>query len=241
MAESPETPEQHAAAVQAALTHEQQHHLNKDVQFYSAILNAWVTTRMEVDRQLLTMGIALLGGLAFAVTQLGLVAEWQFWLLGLSAASIAVSVFTLVRVLDKNADYLLAAANKTPDEQERAGELAGLDRVARRAFYVGVALAMVVVLQIGWVKTKQTEHDNVRREQTERQFPGGPGSRDSARQPPRDRGLDEFPERASREEPDQDQRAGPASGRLQPVQQPAGRTTRPYDCAAAVTATGQGR
>ncbi len=161
--------------------HVLRHRLDKDIQFFAALMNAWVTTKMEVDRQLLTMSVGLLGGIAFAVTQLPL-DTFQFAQLVAAALSVGASIHYLIAVLDHNAVYVESAAQRSAAAIKHGSDLKGMDRKARFAFYFGVLMAMLVALQIGAAKTKQAEREHERREEAIERAVSGEGDRGQERQ-----------------------------------------------------------
>ena len=157
-----------------SITPDEQHDRNKEVAWYAALVNAYIATKMEVDRQLLSISIALLGAMVVALTQATLTAEWQVWLLGFSALLIFVSMASLIRALDLNGDHVAAVKDDLPEQAASKAELILLDKVARWSLYAGIALALGVAWQLGWSKAKHAEHDDVRRQETiEREQLGG--------------------------------------------------------------------
>jgi hypothetical protein len=143
---------------------ETQEHQDKKVAFYGAVVNAWVGTRMELDKTLLTISIALLAAAVPALTQVSFTAPWQVWCILAAAGAVFVTMHSLIEVLRLNATYLEGEAAGNTDVQ-LGNDLARLDRRARVALYVGIALALVVAGHIGMAKVSPQEIGDVRREQ----------------------------------------------------------------------------
>ena len=78
----------------------------KAVAFYAALVEAWVATRMEKDRTLLTLAA---GGIGLLVTLLTTVAPTNAWQLGFYAAggfSFLATVILAIKIFDSNSDHV---------------------------------------------------------------------------------------------------------------------------------------
>jgi len=71
----------------------------RGVAFYSAMVQAWVDTRMELDRTIVTLSAGGVGLLATLLTTVGVTRSWHLWLYGtatlgfLSALVLALTIF----------------------------------------------------------------------------------------------------------------------------------------------------
>jgi hypothetical protein len=95
-------------ATEPASVPDRQENSEREVAFYSAVVTAWVETRMERDRSVFTLAAAGIGLLVTVLTTVGVPARW---LLGLYAAAGAFFLATCVLCLwifDANATHLRA-------------------------------------------------------------------------------------------------------------------------------------
>lgn len=117
--------------------------------YYSALIGAWISTKMERDRTLLALsagGLAVLAGLltAFRVrTSCGLV------LYSLAAFSFLVSIVAGILIYERNAVYLRREAKAFLADGPPAGHdtlLAFLDYTLMASFVLGVVLTFIIAL-----------------------------------------------------------------------------------------------
>jgi hypothetical protein len=116
----------------------------KDVAYYSALINAWITSKMERDKTLVLMSG---GGIGLLVTLLSTVGAKQCWKVILY--SFAFIFFTLTIVIciiifDKNSKHIEEVLNKG---QTRDYALRRLDKWSLISF----VLAMLFSISIGVV------------------------------------------------------------------------------------------
>lgn len=83
----------------------------KGVAYYSALVNAWITTRMEKDRQLLTLSSAGIGLIIIFQPKLNSVFEFNIWLL--AGICFLFSIALLLSVFTDNGDLIEAEINQT--------------------------------------------------------------------------------------------------------------------------------
>lgn len=114
---------------------------DRDTAFYGAVVNAWIATRMEKDKSILTLSAA---GDALLVTLLTTVGPHS-WIeavfYALAFAGFTFSAWTAVRIFDRNADYLARLAN---DKDEPDPNLGKLDRALLRGFLFGVVCSVLI-------------------------------------------------------------------------------------------------
>ena len=119
----------------------------KEVAFYSSAVQAWIATRMEKDRALLSLSA---GGIALLVTLLTAVGPSSFseLLLYLAAAlAFLVAIVAALAIFGRNASHLRNVVTKN----ERGDDpwLLRLDLLLTFAFCAGVALTLLVALSSG--------------------------------------------------------------------------------------------
>ena len=119
----------------------------KDIAFYSAVVQAWITTRMERDKVILAISAAGLGWLVTIVTTVG-IADFLTLIFFVAAvvSFTAVSVL-VVLILGRNAEYLERVA-RNQDEPDRL--LARLDTSVNILFISGVVSVLLMGLLAGY-------------------------------------------------------------------------------------------
>jgi hypothetical protein len=114
---------------------------------YSTVLNAWISTRMEKDRMLVTLSA---GGIGLLVTLLSTVGPASGWeLVGYLGAGLAFGVAIVhgLMIFDRNAVYLEALSKDR--EQDPDLLIERYDKRLVRAFYIGVGLTGLVAFLTG--------------------------------------------------------------------------------------------
>lgn len=114
----------------------------KEVEFYAAAVNAWLTTRFELDKSLLTLSTA---GIGLVITLISTVGVRSIESLILSLLTMVCFVITLISVLSifvRNAKYIQASMTGSASASDPF--LASLDRIAVVSFMGGVILASVI-------------------------------------------------------------------------------------------------
>jgi hypothetical protein len=112
----------------------------KQVEYYSAIVQAWLGTRMERDRTIVTLSAGGIGLLVTLLTAVGVSTPWAIVpfigaFLGFSTAlGVAIAIFKL------NADYLEAEITKKTERPP----LGKLDWVMMISFGLGVIFSIVI-------------------------------------------------------------------------------------------------
>jgi hypothetical protein len=116
----------------------------KDVAFYSAVVGAWVETRMERDRSLLALSSAGIGLLVTLLTTVGVTESWQLILYGLDSLAFGIGIVTAVLIFQRNAEYL----KQLTQNGDASGDpwLVQLDRVILVSFIFGMVLLAAIGL-----------------------------------------------------------------------------------------------
>lgn len=113
----------------------------KDVAFYSALINAWITTKMERDKLILTLAS---GGIALLVTLLSTIGIrncLEAILYVLAFISFATTVFVIIIILDENSRYIeeIISTGKKTDLK-----LSRLDRITMISFVFGIIVSILI-------------------------------------------------------------------------------------------------
>jgi hypothetical protein len=99
----------------------------KNVAFYSAVVEAWVATRMEKDRTLLSLATGGIGLLATLLTTVGPSSRVELWLYGAAGVCFITTVVGAIRVFDRNSEHLSDVLRKKTVGDD--ADLQLLDRV----------------------------------------------------------------------------------------------------------------
>ena len=87
-------------------------HGQKEVAYYGALVNAWISTRMEKDKQILTLSAAGVGLIVLFKPELKNICEFLLW--SISGISFLLSIFLLLSIFSQNSD-LIQAEIQEPD------------------------------------------------------------------------------------------------------------------------------
>ena len=126
----------------------QQIYEQKQVVYYQANLSAWTATRLETDKQLLTLSALAIGLLVTLRSELDDDVAFYVWLL--AAVSFLVSIFSILRVFHLNSDYI--EQNLADDDQEKTKgiykSLKCYRLLVHSLFFTGVLLTAILVVVV---------------------------------------------------------------------------------------------
>lgn len=109
----------------------------RDTAFYAAMVGAWVNTKMERDKQVLTLASLGLGGLVAFTSTLDTNVDFYFWL-G-AAISFLLSIMFALIIFRLNASYVEKLIKSEAAQGEEA-LLDVLDWIVMGTFFIGVCL-----------------------------------------------------------------------------------------------------
>jgi len=159
----------------------------KEVAYYSAIVQAWINTRMECDKSLLTLSAAALGLIVTLITSVGIN---SILLAIFYTASVFFFLFALIvgiKIFRWNSEYLEKIA-KDEQEEEECWEkcLKKWDKRLFWSFIAGVSFMLIVGIIYGKdhfnqsrcdemenKKSKQNNQKTIRLEQSIGRFDSG--------------------------------------------------------------------
>jgi hypothetical protein len=127
----------------------------KGIAFYGSMVNAWVGTRMERDKTLLTVSSAGLGLLATLATKAGPSTGLEFAFYLMAGASFLTTIICGVLVLGKNADHIEAVI---AGNNERDKLLDFLDRIIFWGFILGVLLTGAIGASAAFTHLEEVNH-----------------------------------------------------------------------------------
>lgn len=152
------------------LTQQQQ----KELAFYSAVTGAWLDTRFELDRQLLSLSVAAIGVLITLLTTVGscCIMQSTFYLIALGGFLLCAGAILLIFRL--NSAYLESIVKKENDANKEKEKklLIRLDKFASAVFIVaifasigvGVAKAVLVPSKEGsTMSDKMSAPDSIKK------------------------------------------------------------------------------
>lgn len=125
---------------------------DKDVAFYAAAVDAWLTTGMEKDRTLLALAAGGLAVLASLLSAKGLIGAGQAGLYIVAVFAFLVTILAVLWVLERN-KKVLKDAIEGGDGKDRLME--ALDVVAMVTFLFGVLATLLIA-------ATYAQHDLVR-------------------------------------------------------------------------------
>lgn len=113
----------------------------KDRAFYSAMISAWLNTKLERDKQLLTLSTSVIGLLVTLLRTVGVSNFSQILLFGAALIAFLFTVISVILILGKNANHI----EKTLDGSETENRhLAFLDQFATITFIIGMIMVVII-------------------------------------------------------------------------------------------------
>ncbi len=128
----------------------------KDVAWYSAIVQAWFATRIEKDRSLLTLSAGAIGLLVALFINLKIESLCLFILFIVATISFIVSLISLISIFGMNSRYLEDLKN---GKETQNYNLENLDTVAYTSFILGIILTFIFAICVGanYISKKEVE------------------------------------------------------------------------------------
>lgn len=115
---------------------------NKDIEFYTASVNAWYNTRLEHDKSLLTLSAGGVGVLVALLTTVGVRSAEGLVLNVLALVSFLLCITTTLFIFKQNATYVENVIQGTASTSDPW--LSKLDTAALIAFLFGVLFTMAI-------------------------------------------------------------------------------------------------
>lgn len=139
---------------------------NKNVEFYSHLVNGWITTTMEKDKALLTLSTAGLGVLVAFSDNVSSLNKISFSLYIAALICFIIAIISALNILSENADYCKSVINDIdiPDNEKW---ISILDTTLIWSFVVGlifsIALSFFLITEKD-NKNSETKIDNLETE-----------------------------------------------------------------------------
>lgn len=113
----------------------------KERAFYSAMLGAWLSTKLERDKQLLGLSVTAIGLLVTLLRTVGASSFSQTILFGIALFAFLITVISTVYILDKNATHIEKMLSNSEVESTA---LIVLDKVGGFSFVIGMVLIVII-------------------------------------------------------------------------------------------------
>lgn len=140
---------------------EHEEYKQRELAFYSAMLNAWLTTKLELDKHLLSLATFALGLLVTLSTTVGIRDPHAQILAIFSAFFFCTTVFTVLTIFDKNASMVMSVVKDSEEQSKTTKEiLARLDYSAGVSFKLGVLLLIAAAVTISVTQNKEQSVSN---------------------------------------------------------------------------------
>jgi hypothetical protein len=136
----------------------------KEVEFYAAMVNAWLNTKFEHDKSLLTLSAGAIGLLITLVSTVGVQSRGALALYGLALGAFVICLSALLWIFRRNAKHLegVVQGGQTTDSV-----LTVLDRIAAWSFWCGVLFSAIVGTQTALHSYGETEREMAEKKTTQ--------------------------------------------------------------------------
>jgi Ca2+/Na+ antiporter len=123
----------------------------KDRAFYSAMVGAWLNTKLERDKQLLGLSVSAVGLLVTLLRTVGVYNFRQIYFFGCALLCFLITIISVLIILDKNAQHIeeVLQGVKKQDENKL---LSLLDNISAFAFVTGMVLVVIIGIDSAIIK-----------------------------------------------------------------------------------------
>lgn len=140
----------------------------KNLAFYSVMLGAFIQTKMERDKTLVTVSLGGLGYLITTVTYVGLSSLWDLALFIGGFAGFMLTVVAALVIYNRNAELIEYELRGGASIQSKPRpDLKQLDRFIVTFFSVALLCAIFVGSKIGWSKYMASTDKSIKSTQTQ--------------------------------------------------------------------------
>lgn len=126
----------------------------KNIAHYSVLLSAWIETKMERDKTLVTLSAAAIGLLVTILTTVGVKHFWEILLFAVAAVSFLVTIWSSLIIYQLNSRHLEDAIRGS---SERDPRLEKYDKRSIRAFIIGAIAALLIGISSASYQLTNTE------------------------------------------------------------------------------------
>ena len=112
----------------------------KNVAYYSVLLTAWIQTRMERDKTLVTLSAAAIGLLVTILSTAGVKSLLQLAFFAGSFIGFLTTIWSCIQIYQRNSLHIEQEIRRS--EEKKDFNLEQFDRVSLWAFFIGVTCAV---------------------------------------------------------------------------------------------------
>ena len=124
----------------------------KNIAHYSVLLSAWIQTKMERDRTIVTLSAGAIGLLVTILTAVGVKSVWEIPFYIISIIAFLISIWSSLVIYQLNSQHLEEAIRGS---SERDPRLEKYDKRSIGAFIIGALSALVIgILSASFQLTK---------------------------------------------------------------------------------------
>lgn len=124
----------------------------KNIAHYQVILSAWIESRMERDKTVITLSTVAIGLLVTIITTVGLNGFWQYCFAIIAFAGFIIAIFSCLHIYQFNAKHLEEVL-RDKDGKNTSDLLRNLDKLSSICFYTGVIFAILMAIFVSFHKT----------------------------------------------------------------------------------------
>ncbi|WP_461521775.1 hypothetical protein [Porticoccus sp.] len=136
----------------------------KNIAHYSVLLGAWIQTKMERDKTLVTLSAAAIGLLVTILTTVGVKSIWEIPFFGIAVTSFLVTIWSSLVIYQLNSQHLENAIRGSSEKDPR---LEKYDKRSIKAFIVGAVSALIIgILSASFQVLKPEESAMTEKENT---------------------------------------------------------------------------
>jgi hypothetical protein len=126
----------------------------KEKAFYSAMIGAWLNTRLERDKQLLGLSVTAIGLLVTLLRTVGVSNLLQIIFFGLALFAFLITVVSVIYILGENSTHIEKILESSEIESR---SLMYLDKAAGISFVVGMVLIVIIGMHSAVVNLSEKE------------------------------------------------------------------------------------
>lgn len=126
----------------------------KNIAYYTALVNAWIQTKMEHDKTLISLSA---GGIALLITILSTVGvkhRWEFLLYGVALLSFIVTAAISMFIFDRNSKYIETILIKKKESRDNVLRI--YDKLSRCFFILAVLVSVTIGIVTAYNKLNES-------------------------------------------------------------------------------------
>lgn len=126
--------------------------------YYGAMINAWLTTKLEADKSLLSLSVFAIGLLVTLATTIGIHGWVALFAAFIATVAFVACIHCILEVFKFNAAIVISNIKNDQELSEKTkSQLKRLDLIAAYAFKLGVLALVVMAAAITYTYKKEEE------------------------------------------------------------------------------------